>query len=166
MKRNVKAIKFYLIILILFLALPCYGQDKEENKETSTKGKFGSLQKSLLIPGWGQFAEKRYIEGILFLSAEIFCFYKIFSYNHKGNDYYDLYEKADNTEDAIKYRGLTEKYDTRRNKFIFAAAGVWIINLIDIYFIVKNKEIKPKNLQLKFGCNEHQELAFTVFISF
>jgi len=69
-------------------------------------------------------------------------------------------------EDAIKYRGLTEKYDTRRNKFIFVAAGMWVINLIDIYFIVKNKEKKQKNLQLKFGCNEHQELAFTISINF
>jgi len=74
MKRNVKVIKFFSIILILFLVLPNYGQDKEENKETSTKSKFGSLQKSLLIPGWGQFVEKRYLEGILFISAEIFLF--------------------------------------------------------------------------------------------
>ena len=79
------------------------------------------LQKApKLSKQWGlpQIAEKRYIEGVLFLSAEIFCFYKIFSYNHKGNSYYDKYKKADNVSDAVKYRGLTENYDTKRNKFL------------------------------------------------
>ena len=92
--------------------------------------------------------------------------YKIFSYNHKGNNYYDLYKKADNVTDAIKYRDLTEKYEKRRNSFILAAAGAWIINLIDIYIIVKRKDKKERNLRLKFKLNENKDLAFTVTFSF
>jgi len=78
-----------------------------------------SLQKSLLIPGWGQAAEKHCVEAVLFFSSEIFCLYKVFSYNHRGNEYYMLYQKADNREDAARYRRLTENYDTKRNKFLF-----------------------------------------------
>jgi hypothetical protein len=153
-------------ILLLFISLPCFSQDKENKVVIPPEKKFTSLQKSLLIPGWGQIAEKRYIEGALFLSAEIFCIYKIFSYNHKGNNNYSLYKKADNVPDAIKYRDLAEKYDKRRNSFILAAAGVWIINLIDIYIIVKRKDKKERNLRLKFKLNENKDLALTFTYSF
>ncbi|NIM58550.1 MAG: hypothetical protein GTO16_06360 [Candidatus Aminicenantes bacterium] len=168
MKKIYKQIITFLILLNISLLSPltCLNQDKEGKKTGLNQKKISSLQKSLLIPGWGQLAEKRYIEGVLFLSAEIFCIYKIFSYNHKGNDYYDLYKKADNVSDATQYRDLTEKYDTRRNRFILAAAGVWIINLIDIYFIVKKKDKKEKNLRLEFNLNENKDLAFTISYSF
>ncbi len=165
MKKNYKPIISFLILL-LFISLPCLSQDEENKKGTLPKKKLNSLQKSLLLPGWGQITEKRYIEGILFLSAEIFCFYKIFSYNHTGNNYYNLYKNADNVIDTIKYRELIEKYDTKRNRFILAAASVWIINLIDIYFIVKKKDKKERNLRLKFKLNEHKDLAVTVTYSF
>lgn len=164
MKQIYKPIISFLIILSI--SLPCLSLDEESKEGISPQKKFTSLQKSLIIPGWGQIAEKRYLEGILFLSAEIFCFYKIFSYNHKGNNYYNLYKKADNVSDAIKYRELIEKYDTKRNRFILAAASVWIINLIDIYFIVKKKDKKERNLRLKFKLNEHKDLAVTVNYSF
>ena len=168
MKNIYKPIITFLILLniSLFSPLTCFSQDEEGEKETLNPKKNSSIQKSLILPGWGQISEKRYIEGVLFLSIEIFCFYKIFSYNHKGNDYYDLYKKADNVSDATHYRDLTEKYDTRRNRFILAAAGVWIINLIDTYFIVKKKDKKKKNLRLKFKLNENKDLAFTISYSF
>ena len=165
MKKSHKPI-IYSLILLLFISMPCLSQDEEGEKEILPKKKLNSLQKSLLLPGWGQIAEKRYLEGVLFLSVEIFCFYKIFSYNHKGNDYYNLYKNADNVSDAIKYRDLTEKYDTKRNRFILAAASVWIINLIDIYLIVKKKDKKERNLRLKFNLNENKDLAVTVTYSF
>ncbi|MBL7082590.1 MAG: hypothetical protein ISS41_03025 [Candidatus Aminicenantes bacterium] len=154
------------LIAIIFLCLPCFGQEKKPKEQSKIESKFTSLQKSLLIPGWGQFAEKRYLEGALFLSAEIFCIYKIFLNNHKSNDYYDLYKTADNTTDAVNYRNLTEKYDIRRNKFLLAAAGIWIINLIDIYIIVKKKEKKSGNLKLKLEHNENKTLFFTISYSF
>ncbi len=165
MKESYKPIISFSILL-LFISLPCLSQDRENKEGISPEIKFTSLQKSLLIPGWGQITEKRYIEGVLFLSAEIFCIYKIFSYNHKGNDYYNLYKKTDNVIDATEYRGLTEKYDTRRNRFILVAAGVWLVNLIDIYFIVKKKGKKERNLRLNFKLNENKDPALTFTYSF
>lgn len=158
---------FISILTIIFLCLPCYSQvKKEKEKEVSVGKKINSLQKSLLIPGWGQMAEKKYPEGFLFLSVEIFCLYKVFSYNHKGNKYYDLYKKADTVGNVIQYRELLEKYDTRRNKFILAVAGIWVINLIDMYFIVRNKEKKKAKLKLEIKQNENKELVFTFSYSF
>ncbi len=164
MKRSNKAV--ISLIAIFFLCIPCLGQEKKPKEQSKVNNKFTSLQKSLLIPGWGQLAEKRYLEGALFLSIEIFCIYKIFSNNHKSNDYYNRYKTAVNTTDAVNYRDLTEKYDIRRNKFLLAAAGIWVINLIDIYIIVKRKERKRENLKLRFEHNENKTLAFTISYSF
>jgi len=164
MKRAFKFVfSFFLLISLL---PPCWSQTEESQVRASPANKLNSLQKSLLIPGWGQIAEKRYLEGALFLSAEIFCLYKVFSYNHKGNYYYNHYKKADNVSDAVKYRGLTEDYDTKRNKFLLAAAGVWVINLIDAYSIVRNKEKKRKSVNLKLEHNEKKDMLFTISFSF
>ena len=168
MKKIYKPIITFLILLhiLLFTSLTCFSQDEENKEGISPQKKFTSLQKSLLIPGWGQISEKRYLEGILFLSAEVFCLYKVISYNHKGNDYYNLYKNADNISNALEYRALTEKYDTKRNRLILAAAGIWIINLVDIYFIIKKKDKKERNLKIKLEHNENKDLAFTINFSF
>jgi len=154
------------LILVLTLLFPLSSLSQEEKQRDSTGGKFGSLQKSLLIPGWGQIAEKRYVEGILFLSSEVFCLYKILSYNHKSNEYYHLYKEANNVDDAVNNRELAEKYDIRRNTFMLLAAGIWAVNLIDIYVIVKNKQKKERNLKLKLESGKNKELVFTISYSF
>jgi hypothetical protein len=163
MKRGLTAILAFSFLVLSFL--PCFGQEVAP-EESSPEKKFASLHKSLLFPGWGQFAEKRYIEGVVFLSAEIFALYKIFSYNHKGNDVYANYRDADNIADAVHYRAKTEDYDKKRNQYLLVATGVWVINLIDIYFIMKNKDKKGKNLRLKFESGKNKSLAFTVCYRF
>jgi hypothetical protein len=163
MKRGLTAVLAFSFLVLS--SLPCFGQEVAP-EESPPERKFTSLHKSLLFPGWGQFAEKRYIEGIVFLSAEIFALYKIFSYNHKGNDVYVKYRDADNIADAVHYRAKTEDFDKKRNQYLLVATGVWVINLIDIYFIIKNKDKKEKNLRLKFESGKNKSLAFTVCYRF
>lgn len=152
--------------MIFFLVLFAHGiaQERKSTEEAAKEIVFTSLSKSLLIPGWGQLSEKRYIEGVIFFSAEVFSIYKIFSYNHKGNTYYSRYKQADNVADAVKFRELTEKYDKRRNIFMLVAASIWAINLIDIYVIVRNKE--KRRLKLEINTNGKKGLAFTLNYSF
>jgi len=137
------------------------GQDQEKAAAgTSTSG-FGPLEKSLIIPGWGQLSEKRYGEGIAFLSAEIFCLTLAIVNNHRGNENYSLYQRAASSEEALRYRQLTEKYDTRRNEFLLAGAAVWALNLLDIYLIVNGKEKKEKafTFRIERGANRTLSLA-------
>jgi len=161
-KKN-KFFLFYFLVFLLF-SLSCFAS--EEGEDSSKARSFDALQKSLLIPGWGQFAEKKYFEGAFFLSAEIFCLYKIFESNHRGNESYQLYKSAENVENTVKYRDLTEKYDRRRNAFILGAIGIWAVNLIDIYIIVKNKKKKDKNLKIQLESSENMMLGFTLTLSF
>ena len=163
MDRNSRSIPAFFLAL-LFFALPCFASDDGEN--VSQHRSFDSLQKSLLIPGWGQFSEKKYLEGAAFLSAELFCLFKIFENNHRGNENYSLYEAAANIDDAVKYRDLTEKYDRQRNVFILAAVGIWAVNLVDIYVIVKNKKNREKNFSIQIESGENKTLGLTFTLSF
>jgi hypothetical protein len=163
MKRGL--ITVLVLFSLVFSFLPCFGQEVAP-EETSQDKKFTSLHKSLLLPGWGQLAEKRYFEGVLFLSAEIFALYKVFTYNHRGNSAYAQYKNAVSVADAVHHRQMTEDYDRKRNQYLLVAAGVWAINLIDIYFIMKNKDNKEKNLRLKFESGKNKSLAFTVSYRF
>jgi len=127
---------------------------------------FGSLHKSLLVPGWGQLAEKHYLEGLGFLAAEIFCLTGVLVNNTKGNDAYRLYQEADGIDSAAQHRKLTEKYDIRRNQFILAAAAVWAVNLIDIYVIVRGKVRKARNFDLNFESGSNKDLAVSLSYRF
>jgi hypothetical protein len=122
------------------------------------------LIRSLILPGWGQLAEKRYAEGVLFLAAEVFCLYEVLSFNHKGNTYYKKYQESETTPDTVRFRELTVKYDRKRNAYILAAAGVWALNLVDTYFIVKNKK-NPK-IVLNIQSGQDQKMALSVSCSF
>lgn len=152
------------LLFVWFCVLPCLALQNEATQDSQPEPGLSSLKKSLLIPGWGQMAEKRYVEGILFLGAEVFSLYQIFYNNHKGNTYYSRYRDAGNVEDAVRYRELTEDYDKRRNIFILAAVGIWAVNLLDIYVIVKNKEKQKLKLQLQSV--DHKGMAVTLHFSF
>jgi hypothetical protein len=149
---------FYLISGRPVLAL---GQER-----IAAEKRFGPLEKSLLIPGWGQISEKRYVEGAAFLAAEAFCLYEIFANNHLGNENYASYKKAETMDDAVRFRQLTEKFDARRNQFLLTAAAVWAANLVDIYLIVKNKGKKEKTFTLRIERGEHQQISLTASCRF
>jgi hypothetical protein len=139
---------FLTIALCLAIAPPLPAEEK-----AAPKPGLGPLEKSLLIPGWGQLSEKRYVKGSLFLAAEIALLYGFAANNSLGNENYGLYKKAETMDDAVRYRRLAEKYDTRRNRFLLAAAAVWGLNLLDISLIVNNKDAGgPKaSLRIEHG---------------
>jgi hypothetical protein len=136
----------------------------EENAAPAPK--FGSLAKSLLVPGWGQIAEKRYLEGAVFLGAEIVCVIGILRNNRLGNESYDLYKTAASAEDAVRFRQATETADGRRNKFILAAAAVWTVNLLDIYFIVRNREAGRRAVALRITHDAPRQIGLSLSCRF
>ncbi len=154
-----------LCLLLFFSRLPLPAAGLAEEKSAPDR-LLGSLEKSLIVPGWGQLAEKRYVEGIVFLSAEIFCLVKIMANNHLGKENYSLYKQAATIEDAVRYRKLTEKYDTRRNQFMLAAAAVWALNLVDIYLIVNHQGKKERALELKVGRGENKTISLAIAYRF
>jgi hypothetical protein len=98
-----------------------------------------ALERSLLFPGLGQLGEKQYVKAALFASAEIFCLAQIVIHIGRGNDAYRQYRDAKDAGAAVEWRQQTEKFDRRRNTAILAGAGVWVLNMIDIFVFAKKK---------------------------
>ena len=107
-----------------------------------------ALERSLLFPGLGQLGEKQYVKAALFGSAEILCLAQVLIFMGKGNNAYKKYRDAIDYETAVGFRLQTEKYDRRRNTAILAAAGVWALNMIDIFIFAKKKYGKKALISL------------------
>jgi hypothetical protein len=108
-----------------------------------------ALERSLLFPGLGQLGEKQYVKAALFGSAEILCLVRVLIFRGKGNDAYNKYHDATDSEAVAEYRSQTEKYDRRRNTAILAAAGVWVLNMIDIFIFAKKKYGKKASVDFQ-----------------
>jgi hypothetical protein len=105
-----------------------------------------ALEKSLLFPGLGQLAEKQYVKAAVFASAEILCLVQILIFRSKGNGAYKQYRAAIDPKAVVEFRSQTEKYDRLRNTTILAAAGVWVLNMIDIFVYAKKKFAKKASV--------------------
>lgn len=138
--------KFFTALLIVTLSTSYL---ISLDKVTLTGEEKKSLEKSLIFPGWGQIHEKKHAKGILLMGAEIACILQAISSNSQAENYYRRYRDATGPEDAVYFRNMTEKYDIRRNQYLLAGAAVWIVNLLDIYIIVRKKSKERIRISLK-----------------
>lgn len=151
------------IIFLLFIFFSFGFLFPDETSVETTGGK-KALERSLIFPGLGQFMEKKYFRGIVFLAGELFCITNFVINNIKGNDAYVNYKIAGNSGDAVTWREKVGKYDKTRNIFLLAGAGVWILNMIDIFFHIKKKYRKKISLSLKNEKNN--KISFGIAYSF
>lgn len=131
----------WLLALLLAGRIMVPAQDVQpENTPPPGKGPLRkALERSLLFPGLGQLGEKQYVKAALFAVAEIFCLAEVMIFMGKGNDAYHQYRDATDPAAAIQFRSQTGKYDKRRNTAILAAAGVWVLNMIEIFVFARKK---------------------------
>jgi hypothetical protein len=141
---------------------PALGMKTTDEDPPLSERRFGPLEKSLLFPGWGQMSERRWLKGTAFAVAELACLAGALSQDKLGNKNYNLYRTASDSTAAIRYRSLVERYDGRRNAFLLAAAAVWAVNLVDIFFIVKGKETKSNVLSLGIEHGPTREIRFSI----
>ncbi len=132
------AFSLILVLVLLFFLCPFAPAAIQDPPAVP---KFGPLEKSLLVPGWGQISEGRVVKGAALLAAELACLAGALYQNRpRQHEAYDLYQAATDSESASRYRGLVERHDGRRNAFLLAGAAVWAVNLLDIFAIVKSKD--------------------------
>jgi hypothetical protein len=134
------------LIVLLTLLLPARSPAASSRTDDSDgAGRKRVLTRSLLFPGLGQLGEKKYLKAFLLAGAEIACLAGAYHNNRLGNKYYWLYRQAVGADDAVRNRGLTERYDRRRNDLLLAAAGVWAVNLVDA-LLLANRRYKRHTL--------------------
>ncbi len=101
-----------------------------------------------IIPGLGQFYNKRIIRGWIYLSAEAAALTSFIIFRGRGNDYEDQYNQTEDIHDlinSITYNKATEniKYSNFSLGFVYGIIAVSILDAgIDAYFT--GKKIKRK----------------------
>jgi len=130
-------------LLILFLAgrlmAPAQGTAPEAVARPGKTPLRKALERSLLFPGLGQLGEKQYVKAAVFGGGEIFCLLQVLIFMSKGNQAYRDYHDASDPLAVVEFRMRTETYDKKRKGAILAAAGIWVLNMVDILVFAKKK---------------------------
>jgi hypothetical protein len=124
---------------VLLVLLAGAGMLRGEEAKPESERLRKALERSLLFPGLGQLYEKQYVKAALFAAAEVFCLAQAVRSAGRGNDAYGRYRDAATPEEAVAWRSQTERFDRRRNTAILAAAGVWALNMADMFVFAKKK---------------------------
>jgi hypothetical protein len=102
-----------------------------ERTLTSTPIPLSPEVKSFLVPGWGQWAQKRRVPAVLFAALEAGAITTAVVYAVRGSHAYQRYQDATTEEDAVRWREETMRLDRARNVSIVASAAVWGLNVLD-----------------------------------
>jgi hypothetical protein len=136
-------------------------QDQAGAKDAATEPRgFGPLEKSLLVPGWGQLSVGRPVESALFFGSTVLCLIGAWDNNRRGSDSYVAYKAAVNSTDAARLHALTARYDRRRNQFLLAGAAVWALNLLDIALVVRGGDRSGRAWTIHIGQDIHEAFVF------
>ncbi len=97
------------------------------------------LTRSMLLPGWGQYANGQKVKGSALISLFGIGIGMSLYYGIEGSGYYDEYKDADNPAQASKFRHLTKQADKRRNQAIMATGIIWGLSLLDMLLSDKDR---------------------------
>ena len=97
--------------------------------QNPTKGLF----KSMLLPGWGQYGNKRKVKALIFASFDIWMISKALDHKKKANDLWDQYESFDDIAIRNNYYELYTQERNRRNKYTWYAVITSFIAMFDAY---------------------------------
>lgn len=159
-KRLLKKISSLAILLFILTGIG-FAEEKKEKPNPA-------LIRSLVFPGWGQIYEKQYIKGFFYIAVEGFCLVQAILANYQGNQAYWNYRFASTAQEAVEFRSLTQKYDRKRNLYIFVSAGVWIISMADIYLHVKKQKKRNEKQVLIFPwwSDDSKGMGVSIIIGF
>ena len=125
-----------LLLAVLLAGSPALrGEEKPPEEPRLRK----ALERSLLFPGLGQLYEKQYAKAALFAALEVVCLSLTVVHARAGNDAYRRYRAAADPAAAAAWRLETERRDRQRNTAMLGAAGVWVLNMADIFVFTRKK---------------------------
>ncbi len=137
--------RFLLILLILLLSIEFCFAEEANNKVVSTESEqvvrlispVGTVVRSTVFPGWGQFHSRNYFRGSLILlgigSSAVGAFLAHQSFATEYNNY--ITTASFDPDDATlftSYDKANQRYKLRMF-FIYTGIGLWAYSIIDSY---------------------------------
>jgi len=124
------------------------------------------LFKSMVIPGWGQLGNRRYMKAVMFAGLDAWFIGAAMHFGKQASDYRDKY---DNETDLVLRRDYYSLYLDRkdeRNKYTWFAVIVTFISMFDAYVDahLSGYPAKPEQSDLSFEVRPDED-GFVASIS-
>jgi hypothetical protein len=92
-----------------------------------------ALFKSMVVPGWGQYGNHKYIKGTLFFAADVWFISRAFKYRKDARDYWSRYEGASSIAEKNSLYSQYKTFKNKRNKFTWFAVITSFVSMFDAY---------------------------------
>ncbi len=138
-------IQFLLIILLVFLTVPCAVAEEAQNvkKVEERVSSVGAMIRSGIFPGWGQFYSRSYVRGGV-ITAGIAgsvagAVLAQISFKNRYNAYATIASAEFEREREIDEAKILESYEYANQRyklrmfFLYAGVGIWMYSIIDSY---------------------------------
>ena len=89
----------------------------------------GALLRSLAVPGWGQFYNRKYIKALVVAAGETYCIVQAVRHWDFADQAWDLYT----SEDDIDYYYMYDFHQDRRNLFLWLSGLAIFLSMVDAY---------------------------------
>jgi hypothetical protein len=97
--------------------------------QTPTKALF----KSMVIPGWGQFGNKKPFKALIFAGMDAWMILSAVHHGKKANDLFDQFESTDDLDLRRQYYSMYLSRKDQRNKFTWFAVIISFVSMFDAY---------------------------------
>lgn len=94
-----------------------------------------AMLKSTVLPGWGQFGNKRYIKAVVYLGLEVWMVGASLHYNEQVSEFRRKFDETptDNKNLRNEYYGLYKDRKDERSKYTWFAVIVAFVSMFDAY---------------------------------
>jgi hypothetical protein len=132
-KSKNMAIIFLLTGIIMASSVSLFAQDSLVIEKRKSHSPTGALLRSLVIPGWGQLYNDKYIKAGLIAGLESFLIYQTAYYWDKASTYEDLYTSDTNSVTRFDKFLQYDRYRDLRNQHIWFLGITVVFSIFDAY---------------------------------
>jgi len=108
--------------------------DNQTNFETKlVQNPTIALVKSMVIPGLGQFGNRKKVKGVFFLALDAWFVSSAIHYKRQASDFRNMYEQSTTVTSRNNWYVKFESKRDQRNKFTWFAVIVTFVSMFDAY---------------------------------
>jgi hypothetical protein len=131
------------VLLIFLISLPLIAanvsadslsvQGDSLKRVKPKRAPMGALLRSVAVPGWGQYYNRKYIKSAVVFSAETFFITKAIHWWKKTEDQYNsIQQTIDPSQQRIRYN-IYRSYRTSRDDYLWAVGLTVFLSMFDAY---------------------------------
>ena len=165
---KIRIINISVILMVIFFALKstayCQFPDSTTIKK---KNPTGALFRSVFVPGWGQFYNRKYVKAALIAGIEVYLINEVYTHWHKVT----LHEKHfTNAFDypvyqAEEFARYEKELDRRGNASWFLAATIFL-SMFDAYVDAQLSDFEQKDKAFDVYIGPGRDDAIVAVLSF